>query len=105
MGWESRGNGEYYYLKEREGNKVRSIYLGTGPQAEVFVTEIEGGRKEKRYVQKQKQLEHEKEKRIDAELEKGCRFIKNIESMLFLLAGYHQHKRQWRKIRNGKRSG
>jgi len=28
MGWEQRGNNQYYYRKQREGFKVKSVYVG-----------------------------------------------------------------------------
>ena len=36
MGWETRGNGKYYYRKRRIGDKVVSEYVGTGPGAELI---------------------------------------------------------------------
>lgn len=33
MAWEQRSNRTYYYAKQRVGSKVKSTYLGTGPQA------------------------------------------------------------------------
>ncbi|MGI8923510.1 MAG: hypothetical protein ACR2HJ_05630 [Fimbriimonadales bacterium] len=42
MGWETRRNGRsYYYAKMRIGGKVSSIYIGTGPQAELIAEGVE----------------------------------------------------------------
>ena len=30
MGWEYRGANKYYYRKEREGSRVKSVYVGRG---------------------------------------------------------------------------
>ena len=30
MGWEQRGNNSYYYKKERDGSRVKSVYVGRG---------------------------------------------------------------------------
>ena len=35
MGWEQRGNNQYYYKKEREGSRVKSVYVGRGEIAEM----------------------------------------------------------------------
>ena len=36
MGWERRGNQEYYYRKERDGSRVKSTYLGRGEMAHMI---------------------------------------------------------------------
>lgn len=30
MGWEQRGAYKYYYRKERDGSRVKSVYVGRG---------------------------------------------------------------------------
>jgi len=42
MGWERRGNNQYYYKKEREGSRVKSVYVGCGEIAHM-VSEIQSG--------------------------------------------------------------
>ena len=36
MGWEQRGNNRYYYRKEREGSRVKSVYVGRGEIADMI---------------------------------------------------------------------
>src|SRR5687767_1996015 len=36
MGWEQRGNKCYYYKKQREGSRVKSIYVGRGEIAHMI---------------------------------------------------------------------
>jgi len=38
MGWERRGNNQYYYKKERDGARVRSVYVGNGEIAHMIST-------------------------------------------------------------------
>lgn len=35
MAWERRGNKMYYYRSVKVGRRVRKIYFGTGPEAEL----------------------------------------------------------------------
>jgi hypothetical protein len=34
MGWEQRGNNQYYYCELRNGSSVKSIYIGRGEIAQ-----------------------------------------------------------------------
>lgn len=36
MGWEQRGNNSYYYKKERDGSRVKSVYVGRGEIAHML---------------------------------------------------------------------
>ena len=42
MGWETRGNGTYYYRKVRRGGRVCSEYVGRGLVADMLA-DIDGG--------------------------------------------------------------
>ena len=35
MGWEQRGNNQYFYKKERDGSRVKSVYVGRGEIAQM----------------------------------------------------------------------
>ncbi len=107
MGWEARRNRSYYYGKEWKGGRSRSVYMGkeSNPiaQAAAHLDTISRGRRSLA--------------RMDAEdeaarwatlaqsppellaLEAAAR--QSVEEAL-LAAGYHQHKRQWRKKRHAK---
>ena len=92
MGWETRGNKEYYYGKERYGSKVVSRYLGSTDKAQKMVEILEAIREEKRKVR-------ERESQIDKQIEAGNRLIKSLADGMYLIAGYYQHKGGWRKLR------
>ena len=36
MGWEQRGDNQYFYKKEREGTRVKSVYVGRGEVAHMI---------------------------------------------------------------------
>lgn len=47
MGWEQRGNGEYYYRKARRGGRVVSEYVGRGDFASLAALLDEERREER----------------------------------------------------------
>ncbi len=99
MGWETRGNREYYYEKEWIDGKCVSKYRGTGELA-VLIGQLERGRR----LERRQDRAAEARKRvsagsIDSEIDQLSKLNKSLVDALFLINGYHQHKRQWRKKR------
>src|ERR1041385_8158915 len=41
MGWEQRGANSYYYKKERDGSRVKSVYVGRGEVAQL-ISKLQG---------------------------------------------------------------
>lgn len=102
MGWEQRGNHQYYYRKERHGAHVRSVYVGRGQMARM-VSEFQttSGLFDKVIGRTDSGLEQLKEQ--DADIAHVCGLIQSITQASLLAAGFHTHKRQWRKKRDGNR--
>jgi hypothetical protein len=109
MGWEKRGNGRYYYEKRRVDGRVRSVYVGHGLVGELS--------EQWAHCKRTGQLDTEEE--FNAALDADCeyhdrraiearerevlaneRMLRAIVSEALRQAGYHQHKRQWRKRRS-----
>jgi hypothetical protein len=100
MGWEKRGNGTYYYRKEREGSRVRSLYVGGG-QTAALIAQLEMMRREKRAEKRNTYLRQVSEFQAqDAIVEAACRMIDGVLEAALIVAGFHTHKRQWRKMRS-----
>lgn len=100
MAWEDRGGREYYYRKKRIGNRVVSEYIGVGFLAEL-TAEMDEVEKEKREWERQEWRKmKEVVKAVDNELGSVGDLIRAVVRANLLLAGYHPHKGQWRKIRN-----
>jgi FMN-dependent NADH-azoreductase len=104
MGFERRGNGTYYYKKEREGDKVVSRYVGSGEMA-FLMSQWD---QIKAYEEEEKRLEKKRERemadRFDSELNEFEKTMENLVAAYLLTNGYHQtSSREWRKKRNGKR--
>lgn len=99
MAWETRGNRSYFYQKERHGKKVKSVYAGSGIEA-VLLERCENGGRELKEIEKEK-LNHEKakDKMIDERINEFSEINQILVDALFLINGFYQHKRQWRKKR------
>ena len=99
MAWEKRGNRSYFYRKKRIGGKVKSEYVGAGEVAELIAR--------REYLVKQcgdAAAEKQNRERIQADaIDEQINELSEINQILvdalFLVNGFHQHKRQWRKIR------
>ncbi len=101
MGWETRGGNRYYYRKERDGGRVRSVYVGGGETARLIAQldtmhsdEPEG----KRILAR---TESERWRAQEAELDALADMVDAVTTGVLLAAGYHTHKRQWRLKRDG----
>jgi hypothetical protein len=103
MGWETRERGgSYYYRKERDGSRVRSVYVGTGLFAEsaTMLTRMERENREaERAVLRR---EAERQNQIDAHMDAICDLVDQIITAALIASGFHQHKRQWRLKRSEK---
>jgi len=90
----------YYYHKRREGDRVISEYVGSGPLAEL-VSMFDGLTREKQSLQRdQMQREREAIRAVDAHVQDVCTVIRVLTHGALLAAGYHIHRGQWRKKRN-----
>ena len=104
MALELRGNSYYFYEKERNGDKVRSVYRGKGEiayllnQMRLLMKDEESAKRESKKRDKARSAETE----LENILESFAELSKVLTDAFFLTNGFHQHKRQWRKKRNGK---
>jgi hypothetical protein len=97
MGLERRGNNFYFYEKERRGNRVYSVYSGKGDTALLLSRLNECRREENEGVRDSFRLEAQKHEHIDRLVEQFCESARSLETAMFLINGYHQHSRQWRR--------
>src|SRR5262245_17440539 len=105
MSWDKkRGHGPYFYRAVRLDGKVRKLYVGRGEEAERQARQVE---------QRQQQLLAQREARQQelariAAAEDRLRDLLALTDVLvrgvFLAAGFHQHKSQWRRKRHGRDS-
>lgn len=101
MGWERRGRGLYYYRKRREGKRVVSEYGGSGDLA-VFAAELDA-------LARAERVEDRAAERAERAAFCGLeqQVVEQVGLSRFVLvavleaAGYHRHRGQWRKKRDG----
>ena len=97
MAWEERNGKYYYYRKKRVGRRVVSQYVGSGAVAKIAHMQDllnEAERIKIRSLQ-------EEALNIDRKVDEVCRMIRVLMYSTLLISGFHTHKGQWRKIRNG----
>ena len=99
MGWETRGNGRYYYRKVRDGGRVRSEDLGAGVVAEVLAEADDLDRQRRQLDTEEWQDVINAERRTVATLAEVDRMVQGMAAAVLIAAGYHTHRRQWRRQR------
>lgn len=104
MGWEQRGSNQYYYKKEREGSRVKSVYVGRGEIAHMVAQIQSTSPIIEKLARAMKSPEVVKSEKAQAALEEASDLIQLITEAALLTAGYHTHHRQWRRKRNAARS-
>src|SRR4030095_12047693 len=99
MGLERRGNKLYLYGKERRGARVVSVYSGKGEIAFLF-NQLERHRGEEARVEREViRQERRKHEQVDRLIAAFCQGVRAVEDSIFLVSGYHQHSRTWRRKR------
>ncbi|HVA91060.1 MAG TPA: hypothetical protein VNL71_14600 [Chloroflexota bacterium] len=100
MGWETRARGGRYYTQSRRvGGRVVREYIGTGTLAEAaaFLARCE---RERLTDERAARLAYRQQYAVlDAPLAEFCDHVAELTNGALVAAGYHQHKREWRKRR------
>ena len=104
MGWEQRGTNSYYYKKERDGSRVKSIYVGRGEIARMVAQLQSSSPLLERFARSMKAPDEVKFEKAEAALDQASDLIQLITQAALLTAGYHTHHRQWRRKRNAART-
>jgi hypothetical protein len=102
MGWEQRNGSSYYYRKERSGGRVRSVYVSKGLIAGL-AADVDGIEREKKETEREAfRREVKKQDAIDAQIDEVCHMTERLMRAALMASGFHLHKGQWRRRRNGK---
>jgi len=95
-----RRNG-YWYRSVRDGDQVRTEYLGAGPLAEAMATLDAVEREERELEWAAMRAEREAQREIDRTIDAVGDALRELTRVVLVAYGYHLHKGQWRKRRDG----
>ena len=99
MGWEQRGNNQYYYRKEREGSRVKSVYVGRGEIAHMISQIQASSPLLEKLARASRSSETAKFQKEEAALDQVTDLLRLVTEASLLAAGFHTHHRQWRRRR------
>ena len=89
-------NTGYYYRSERNGGRVRSVYVGKGLMAEIFL-QLDAKRHAEEAALRQERAE------MDAEDATMAAFAHDVTTLaraaMYAAGGYRHHKGDWRRRR------
>jgi hypothetical protein len=91
--------GNYYYRSSRDGNRVRTHYLGKGELGRMLAAMDNEQIAERKHIQGEWTQEKEKQKTTERYIDGQAARIRNLAKIVLLAAGYHTHKGQWRRLR------
>jgi hypothetical protein len=101
MGWERRGSKKYFYKKERTDGKVRSIYVKSREIANMISQLQSSMPLVEKFARLLNSSDLRNHNRAELALDELCNSVTLVTEGALLVSGFHTHKRQWRKKRNG----
>ena len=104
MGVETRKGRLYFYRKRREGDRVVSEYVGGGELVHLAEYEAKKQREQRQRERERMAAERMSIAELDAGLDRLDDVIDTLIAATLVRAGYHSHKGQWRKRRDGCKS-
>jgi hypothetical protein len=99
MAWEKRGKKKYYYRKSWINGRCVSEYIGAGEIAPLIAQQDRWEKKRAKMARQEMRRLQRRDAALDAQLDELSQINRNLVDALFLINGYHLHKRQWRKKR------
>jgi len=95
-----RKAGGYVYRKTRHGRRIVSEYLGKGAYADTLVGLATVERQQQEQQRAAWVAERATIEAADALCDELASVVHDLLTAILTEAGYHQHKRQWRKRRD-----
>ena len=79
---------------------MRSVYVGRGEIAQMVAQLQSSSPLFERFARSMKSPQQVQQEKVEAALEQASDLIELITEASLLAAGFHTHKRQWRRKRN-----
>ena len=92
-------HGQYYYRSRRRGDTVITEYIGAGEIASLIARLDELERQKRQLEREAFQLMADEQDELDRQLDDVGADLGAVVDAVYLVAGFRQHKRQWRKAR------
>ncbi len=99
VAWERRGNNSYYYRKERDGSRVKSTYVGRGEMAHMIAGFESNSAELEKLLRARKSIEDQELERVEVAIDRAVELVQLFTEATLLTAGFHTHRRQWRRKR------
>lgn len=101
MGWERRRNGRMYYFRaERDGDRVRKVYVGGGERGRQAAAADQAARHSRAQAAELRQLDRRPVDELAAKLHDLGATIDRLLACRLLCDGWKQHHREWRRPRH-----
>ena len=100
MGWKTINGRRYYYKSERGGNTVKSTCFGAG-EASTLMAEMAALERLERAADREDLRKQQDEFMTEeAAVSEWFDGIQTVADAAMIAAGFHKHKRQWRRKRS-----
>ncbi|QDU89144.1 hypothetical protein Pla175_30270 [Pirellulimonas nuda] len=96
MGWKTRGNRRYFQQNVRVDGKPRTLYWGSGPEAQAAADAAEARKQERA----RRQALVRALRQIDADLQQADNAARPQIEAAATAAGFHYQNRRWSKKRS-----
>lgn len=103
MGWKAINGKRYFYASVREGEQVRSVYIGAGELGTVAASLIEEDQREKLLRRSEQTEERETLQTLDKALDDLAETARRCADEVLVDLGYHLHRRSEWRLRRVKR--
>ena len=97
MAWERRRNQRFYYRSVKVGGKVKKVYFGKGPEAELAAMAAEQRQRERTERAAARRVQREHHQQVEAALDKLSSELEHLITGELAAAGCREHGDQFKQ--------